>query len=145
MARSLGIGAGAVAGLLLVGLVSATRADTPPPRALTCAFAPGTAHAYAQGGFRSEATSALTFDLEDVDLDAQTATLRTPRGTASVRLVRAVNAFHVLEVVREGFLNVTTIYDRDEATGGLPAAHSRHFGILGQPVVSQYFGACRAK
>jgi len=47
--------------------------------------------------------------------------------------------------VTEGFLNVTTIYDKDEAKGAYPAVHSRHFGLLGQPIVSQYEGYCEAK
>jgi hypothetical protein len=56
-----------------------------------------------------------------------------------------VNATHFLEVVTEGYLNITTVYDRDEATGKYPAVHSRHLGILGQPVIAQYQGFCEAK
>ena len=67
------------------------------------------------------------------------------RGTGRLRVMRAVNAVHFLEVVTEGFLNVTTIYDKDEAKGAYPAVHSRHFGLLGQPIVSQYEGYCEAK
>jgi hypothetical protein len=57
-------------------------------------------------------------------------------------VVRAINANHYLEVVNEGFLNLTTVYDKDEKTGKYPAVHSRHFGILGQPVFGQYTGFC---
>jgi hypothetical protein len=42
-------------------------------------------------------------------------------------------------------LNITTVYDRDEASGKYPAVHSRHLAILGQPVVAQYQGFCEAK
>jgi hypothetical protein len=59
--------------------------------------------------------------------------------------VQAVNATHFLEVVTEGYLNITTIYDKDEASGKYPAVHSRHLGILGQPVVTQYQGFCEGK
>jgi hypothetical protein len=52
---------------------------------------------------------------------------------------------HFLEAANEGFLNLTTIYDKDEAEGAYPAVHSRHFAILGQPVVTQYQGFCEAK
>ncbi len=57
--------------------------------------------------------------------------------------MRAINANHFIEAVNEGFLNLTTIYDKDPATGLYPAVHSRHFGILGQPVFGQYTGSCR--
>ena len=40
---------------------------------------------------------------------------------------------------------ITTIYDKDESKGAYPAVHSRHFGILGQPIVTQYQGFCEGK
>ena len=49
------------------------------------------------------------------------------------------------EHVNEGFLNLTTIYDKDATSGVYPAVHSRHFGLLGQPVLAQYAGTCTAK
>lgn len=54
--------------------------------------------------------------------------------SGKLRIVRALNANSFLEVVDEGFLNLTTIYDLDPATGTYPAVHSRHFGVIGQPV-----------
>ena len=60
-------------------------------------------------------------------------------------LVRALNANSFLEVANEGFLNLTTVYDRDATSGTYPAVHSRHFGIIGQPVFGQYAGTCKAK
>ena len=66
------------------------------------------------------------------------------RGTGQLRIVQAVNAMHFLEVVTEGFLHVTTVYDKDEAKGLYPAVHSRHFGLFGQPLVTQYQGFCEA-
>jgi len=59
--------------------------------------------------------------------------------------VRALNANSFLEVANEGFLNLTTVYDRDSTSGTYPAVHSRHFGILGQPIFAQYAGSCTAK
>jgi hypothetical protein len=90
----------------------------------------------------TEEAAPLAFGIDAIDVTAQTAELKMPRGTGSLRIVRAVNAMHFLEVVTEGFLNVTTIYDRDDAKGTFPAVHSRHFGLLGQPIVSQYQGYC---
>jgi hypothetical protein len=60
-------------------------------------------------------------------------------------VVQAVNATHFLEVVTEGFLHITTVYDKDDAKGAYPAVHSRHFGLPGQPIVTQYQGFCEAK
>ena len=34
------------------------------------------------------------------------------------------------------------VYDLDQARKAHPAVHSRHFGLLGQPIVSQYRGFC---
>ena len=34
---------------------------------------------------------------------------------------------------------------RDDAKGAFPAVHSRHFGVLGQPVIGQYQGFCQGK
>ena len=61
-----------------------------------------------------------------------------------LRIVQAVNAMHFLEVVTEGFLHITTVYDKDPAKGAYPAVHSRHFGLFGQPLVTQYQGFCEA-
>jgi hypothetical protein len=131
----------------IVGLKApVVAADQAPPKALTCMFAEGRAQTYAAGTFKGEPAGQLSLELSDVNIETQSAQLIRPNGArAPVRLVRAVNAFHVLEVVAEGYLNVTTIYDRDDATKAYPAAHSRHVGILGQPVVSQYVGRCSAK
>ena len=61
------------------------------------------------------------------------------------KIVRAINANHFLEVMNEGFLNLTTVYDKDATTGAYPAVHSRHFGLMGQPVFAQYAGTCTPK
>jgi hypothetical protein len=45
--------------------------------------------------------------------------------------------------VTEGFLNITTIYAKDEKRGVHPAVHSRHFGLFGEPLIAQYTGACK--
>ncbi|HEU0060271.1 MAG TPA: hypothetical protein VFR19_10370 [Hyphomicrobiaceae bacterium] len=115
------------------------------PTGFTCNFASGTAHAYDKGDFIAEKPAPLTFSIGAIDGAAQSAEVRTERGTGSLHLVQAVNATHFLEVVTEGYLNITTVYDKDEATGKYPAVHSRHLGILGQPVITQYQGFCEAK
>jgi hypothetical protein len=129
--------------LTLLALAGAAAADE--PKAFACNFTVGLARVYEKGNFVTEEAAPLAFGIEAIDQAAQTAELKMTRGTGHLRIVRAVNAMHFLEVVTEGFLNVTTIYDRDEAKGIFPAVHSRHLGLLGQPVVSQYQGYCEGK
>jgi hypothetical protein len=122
-----------------------TAASAGEPQAFSCTFPAGLAHVYEKGQFASEQAAPISFGIEAIDTAAQTADLKMPRGTGHLRIVQAVNAMHFLEVVTEGFLNVTTIYDKDETKGSYPAVHSRHFGLLGQPIVSQYAGYCDGK
>ena len=128
--------------LLMLFGVPAAASD---PTAFVCNFSVGTAHAYDKGQFTAEHAAPLSFGISAVNGAAQSADLRTERGTATLRLVQAVNATHFIEVATEGYLNITTIYDKDETSGKYPAVHSRHLAILGQPVVAQYQGLCEAK
>jgi hypothetical protein len=131
----------AVSWLVFVGAVPAAADD---PKSFTCIFNSGSANSYAGGTFKPEKVGTITFEIQKINTEAQNAELSTPAGTRPLRVVRAINALHFLEVVGEGFLNITTIYDRDDVKGAFPAVHSRHFGILGQPVVGQYLGFCQA-
>jgi hypothetical protein len=128
--------------LLACATVCARAAD---PKPFACKFEVGVAHTYEQGRYVAEKASPLAFGIESIDAQAQTAELRTERGTGQLRIVQAVNAMHFLEVVTEGFLHITTVYDKDDAKGSHPAVHSRHFGLFGQPLVTQYHGFCDAK
>lgn len=137
-----------VAGGLALAVAGGAHAAEGLPKRVTCTFASGTSLSYAAGAFQAKTPAPLTFAIDDIDLEAQSARLDAGEdGTARGRLnvVRAINANHFLEAVTEGFLNLTTVYDKDAATGAYPAVHSRHFGLLGQPVVSQYTGSCIAK
>jgi hypothetical protein len=129
------------AGLALLALL-ASPAAADEPKAFTCTFADGVTHSYENGKYTAEKASPLSFGITAINGQAQTAELKTRGGTGPLRIVQAVNAMHFLEVVTEGFLNVTTIYDKDEVRGTYPAVHSRHFGLFGQPLVTQYQGFC---
>jgi len=117
------------------------------PKHFVCVFAAGTSWSYDNGSFKTEAPAPLTFEITDIDLEGQSAHLITNGHDKPgvLKIVRAINANHFLEVMNEGFLNLTTVYDKDPATGTYPAVHSRHFGLIGQPVFAQYAGACKAK
>lgn len=132
----------------LAGLILVTAAQAQDePKGFVCSFKTGTSWSYAKGEFKTTPPSPLTFEIADINLDAQSARLITDgrERPGTLKIVRAVNANHFIEVVNEGFLNLTTIYDKDAATGTYPAVHSRHFGILGQPVFAQYAGSCASK
>ena len=129
-----------------VVFVDAARAQD-VPKGFKCTFETGHAWSYNEGEFSSKAPALLTFEITEIDLDGQSARLLTDGhdNPGTLKIVRAINANHFLEVVNEGFLNLTTVYDKDPATGAQPAVHSRHFGLLGQPVFAQYAGSCTGK
>jgi len=132
---------------ICVGLGNPAAAEEGLPKVLSCAFTGGAAGTYESGDFSSKPPHPLDFTIENIDLEQQSATLKTePDGkVGKLSVIRAINANHFLEVVNEGFLNLTTVYDLDPKTGKFPAVHSRHFGLFGQPVFGQYTGFCTAK
>ncbi len=134
------------AALVMLACLWASRASAEGiARNLACTFDRGTSTTYSAGEFTSKPAQPLTFEIADVDLEAQSAHLLTGEGNGAgtLRVVRALNANHFLEVVNEGFLNLTTIYELDPRRGTYPAVHSRHLGLLGQPVFAQYSGQCK--
>ena len=145
-----------MAGLLLAAAVSAQVA--PPaaspaaaqaetlPASLACSFTEGGTATWTAGAFKRSAAAPLAFDIAGIDLPGQKAGLKSgsARPAGELRIIRALNANHFLEVAGEGFLNLTTVYDRDARNGHYPAVHSRHFGLFGEAVVAQYTGICRA-
>ena len=135
----------ALAALAGMGTAVAPLAADEAPRNLACTFESGASWSYEDGAFKSTTPQPLSFSIGDIDLEEQTAMLRLKPGAEGGKLsvVRAINANHFIEAVTEGFLNLTTVYDLDQRTGQHPAVHSRHFGLLGQPVFGQYTGFCR--
>jgi hypothetical protein len=131
--------------LLAASVVSPPIVVAADAKGYVCTFTVGTAQVYGNGVFKAEPASPLSLEIGEINMPAQTAVQVGTTGTVPLKIVRAVNALHFIEVVSEGFLNLTTIYDRDDTKGANPAVHSRHFGILGEPVVSQYQGYCQAK
>jgi hypothetical protein len=127
---------------MLVVLMVAPGQAAEEPKSLACQFTSGVTHVYEKGQFTSEKAAPLAFGIASIDARAQTADLKTERGTGSLRLVQAVNALHFLEVAIEGALYITTVYEKDDG-GAYPAVHSRHFALLGQPIVTQYQGYCQ--
>lgn len=132
--------------ILSTVVCGAVRAQDAWPARLACTFDTGTSWTYDVGKFQSAPPAKLFFDVSKIDLEGQSAELViADQGIGKLRIVRALNANHFLEVANEGFLNLTTIYDRDAVSKAFPAVHSRHFGLLGQPVFAQYAGTCVEK
>ena len=116
------------------------------PAQFSCKFEIGNTWTFETGKFQSAPPAALSLEIQDINLEGQAAKLidgEKPAGT--LRIVRALNANHFLEVANEGFLNLTPISDFDTSSGSYPAVHSRHFGLMGQPIFAQYAGFCKAK
>ncbi len=127
-------------------IMATARAEEAPPAAFACTFDKGNNWSFDGGVYKSSTPSPLSFDITSIDLEKQAADLTIDQKPAGkLRVVRALNANSFLEVANEGFLNLTTVYDRDATSGTYPAVHSRHFGIIGQPVFGQYAGTCKAK
>src|SRR4051794_3480148 len=81
------------------------------PKASLCNFVNGITHSCDKGAYTAEKASPLSFGIAASHAGAQTAELKTRGRTGHLRIVQAVNAMHFLEVVTEGFLHVTTVYD----------------------------------
>lgn len=137
------------AGLLICCLTGAPAIAFAAEEAIgpfACTFNQGANWSYDAGKFQSTPPATLAFEIDQIDVDGQKARLIiNGQPTGALRVIRALNANHYLEVANEGFLNLTTIYDLDPSAGTYPAVHSRHFGILGQPVFAQYAGTCVVK
>lgn len=130
---------------MLLAVAGAPTQAAEPASTFACTFKIGSTLTYDKSKFRRAVAKPIAFEIANVDLDGQKAELITPKGRGPLRIVRALNANHYLEIVGEGFLNITTVYDRDSKTGYHPAVHSRHFGLFGEPVVAQYQGFCLPK
>lgn len=126
--------------LLLGGVAGPAAAED--PKGFVCTFKVGATFTYAKSRFRPAKASPVALDIAGIDHAKQSAELVSGDRKSDLRLIRAVNALHFLEAVGEGYLNLTTVYDRDAGAAVHPAIHSRHFGVLGQPIVSQYRGTC---
>jgi hypothetical protein len=131
---------------ILVGGLSARAADATAPGTLACSFTAGTSGSYEAGKFSTQAPAPIGFSILDIDLDKQSAALDVGSGVkGKLAVARAVGANHFLEIATEGYWNITTVYDRDPATGRHPAVHSRHLGVVGAPVFALYTGTCEGK
>ena len=113
------------------------------PDGFACAFNKGHAASQTAGAFTETDAAPLSFEIAGIDLDGQAAQIISKPGSPPgvLRVVRALNANHFIEVLSEGFLGLTTIYDK-LPSGLYPAVHSRHVGVMGEALVAQYTGTC---
>jgi len=131
--------------VLLLGSVSdrvAWGADA--PKGYICKFKDGGAWTFQAGKFSAEGGKNLSLEIRHDEKSTSKATLKTSDGASKLKRVAALDADHYLEVTVGGYLNITTIFDPSNKKDGFPAVHSRHLGILGRPIVSQFRGICQA-
>ena len=119
--------------------------DATLPKGLNCAFETGNVYEMKEGKFTPKPAGAYGFEIVDIDLTTGIAMLKGKDAPSPLKIVRAIGAHHFIEVSSEGFLNLTTVYDPQQGSDRYPAAHSRHFGVLGEPLISQFAGSCAAK
>lgn len=140
------LGLSAVLGLAVVMLTGGNwvgaGARASDSSTLNCTFDAGTIRTFEGGSFDNQSAAKLAFGITNINMQKQTAEVVTAKGKGELKVVQAINANHFLEVVSEGFLNMTTVYEEAYGSGRMPAVHSRHFGVIGQPVVAQYTGTC---
>ena len=115
------------------------------PKSLKCAFDTGNVYELKEGRFVPKPAGAYRFVIVDIDLTTGIAMLKGTDATSPLKIVRAIGAHHFIEVSSEGFLNLTTVYDPQPGSERYLAAHSRHFGVLGEPLISQFAGSCAAR
>lgn len=138
------LGAAGPAGFLSLALMTGGEAVAEEARAYVCKFEQGASQTYSGHAFKSAPAELLQLNIVDIDLDKRTAALSSKGGKGPLNVVRAIGANHFLEVVTEGYLNITTVYSLDSQRKAYPAVHSRHVGLLGEPLVAQYVGYCTA-
>ena len=114
------------------------------PQGYICNFEDGGAWTFQAGKFLPEGGKNLKLEIRHDQKSSTKATLKTSDGSSKLKRVAALDADHYLEVTVGGYLNITTIFNSSNEKNGFPAVHSRHLGILGRPIVSQFRGICRA-
>jgi hypothetical protein len=134
-----------LSGLMMATTVlGATLAGADLPAGLVCTFKDGGAWSFEKQGFAPKAAEGLSFAIVDIEHNTMSARLDRKEGLVVLRMVQAVDALHFIEVGVEGYLNLTTVYEK-QPNGETPAVHSRHVAVLGEPLVSQYRGTCQPK
>ncbi|MEL6288063.1 MAG: hypothetical protein AAFQ42_07760 [Pseudomonadota bacterium] len=133
------LGFGAIAGVLGGGAALAAMSTSEQSASYACAFEKGAAWQVADQRFSDDRFSPLSFELSRDQGGSDTAQLSTRDGKTDVKVVRAIGATHYIEVTVAGYLTLTTLYGEGDR---VPAVHSRHLGIVGQPVGGQLHGFC---
>lgn len=87
-------------------------------------------------------SSELIFD--QIDITAGTGRLIGNAAAADVSVIAGDNGITLLELTGAGNLLVTVVHLAKDSLGRFKAVTSRHTAVLGNPIPSQAYGACRA-
>lgn len=127
---------------ILAGVLGGSTAGASETPRYACTFEKGASWNVSDADFKTDTTTALEFEISNISRKKQTAELTTKTGRTDLKLVAAIDAMHFLEVTVSGYLTMTTLYGEGKR---VPAVHSRHLGIVGQPVGGQLTGFCERK
>lgn len=125
--------------LIHVSVTSAQAAVDDKLPGYACTFSNGGSWTQDAGVFATATGAPLSFKISKISRKARSAELTTDTGRTDLKLVAAIDALHFIEVTVSGYLTLTTIYGDGKR---VPAVHSRHLGIVGQPVGGQLTGFC---
>lgn len=119
-------------------------------RTLACAFTVVAKGSALDDGAAAVESATLTFRFESINAGQATAEVLGRFGSAPVVTQSAGDYLHFIQVLPEGPLYSTTVFNREAPDGKLPAVHSRHehrdralIGFTSSP--EQYYGYCEER
>jgi hypothetical protein len=120
-------------------------------RTLACTFAVASRGAWSQDGPEAAIeASTLAFRFESINTDEASAEVLGRFGASPVVAQAAGDYLHFVQVLAEGPLYSTTVFNRETPGGRLLAVHSRHehrdtalIGFTSSP--EQYYGDCEVR
>lgn len=129
-----------LAAVLWTGSLSAAEA----PKAARCTFEFGVFVEFKKGEFNSEDGGKTSFVIAAIDRENGSAQLIGNLGATPLAMVPSPNHLHFVEQTQIGSVNLTTIFSEVKDSRGFLAVHSRHTGLPTDPMISQYYGFCKA-
>jgi|GEM_PF-7088932 len=124
-------------GLAFLFLAAGSAAQA-APRSLRCDFADGTSRLWDRESRQTFGTTTIVYD--GIDPAQGRARLVGKGGTVDVSLIATPRRLSFVEVVPDGTMNITSVY---ETATDMKAVHSRHAGTPENPALSQTYGYCK--
>lgn len=136
----------AIAAISAAAVCDASASALFSAKELRCATRVGTVTAWERGRPVSKASdSATSFTVLDIDLTRGLATLAGSAGQGQVRVIRTDSTLSFIELAANGAVFVDTIFASTLSglgPGRFALVSSRHNPLIGDPLSSQFHGAC---